>query len=133
MSTYFIGEMEFLNDEPNLEAFSSFADLPNVELVYKLASTCSDSVELMPYQAEGGEFKLMIAIYLDRVDQDTRLIVVLFREEYPKDLAAFKVSIERALKRLAKLKTRSDDLQFEKDSLLTAERNLERFLDGISG
>lgn len=132
MPTYFIGEMEFLNDEPNIEAFSSFATLPNVDLVYELASTCSDSVELMPYQAEGGDFKIMIAIYLDKIDQNKRLIVVLFREKYPQDLNGLKVAIQNALTRLNKLKSKSEKLQFQPDSLLTAERNLEKFLDKIS-
>lgn len=132
MSTYFIGEMEFLSDEPILENFSSFAKLPHVDLVYQLASTSSDSVELMPYQAEGGGFKLMIAVYLDKIPTGTRLIVVLFREEYPQDLNGLKVSIQRALKRLSKLKANSVALEFQEESLFIAERNLEQFLKKLS-
>jgi len=56
---------------------------------------------------------------------------VLFRENYPQNLNDLKASIQRALKRLDTLKLKSNELQFQNDSLLTAQRNLEQFLNRI--
>jgi len=131
MNTTFTGEIEFTSDSPDVAQFSTFEALPHVDLIFSLASECEDSVELMPYQAEGGDYKLMIAIYLTRPDH-SRFIIVLKRDDYPNDLADLITAMKSALQRIEVIIPTSDHLRFTMDSLETAKRNIEVFIEKIT-
>lgn len=129
MPEHFIGEIELIDDEPKAGDFSGFEDLPNRKLISSLAEKHKDFFELMPYQKQGEPVQLVASAYLRKPNTEGRIIAVLLRADYPKDIETLRELVKSALGRLQSAETLKQ--HFDSVSIQTAEQELERMIKDI--
>ena len=119
-----MGEIELVNDSPQPDHFEHFESLPNIRLVERLADELRGQVEIMPYQKEDETMKLVVSVYLTPTQRSGRVIVVLLKDNYPRDLETLRLLVAKARTRLGKLSSLSE--KFQEKSVASARKNLEQ-------
>lgn len=119
----FLGELELSQGQLQNRAFADFDRLPHIELIRSLAKEFSGIIELMPYQKDGDEMRLLVSVYLQPRSSTGKVIAVLLREPYPQDVPGLVKTVENALQRLYSLGVIAD--RFEEKSIQTSEEYLK--------
>lgn len=120
----FLGELELSQDQLQDPAFAEFDRLPQVDFIQSLANEFAGVIELMPYQKDGEEMKLLVSVYLQPRNSLGKVIAVLIRDRYPKDSKELQHLVVCALNRLISLEVIA--ARFEKGSIQLAQENLNR-------
>jgi len=130
MYEHFSGEIELVSNQPQADAFSDFENLPNRKLISTLAEKHKDIMELMPYQREGESVKLLVNVYLKKPESNGRTIVILVREEYPRDVEGLRILVQAAHTRLGSAAMLKE--QFDSESIELAVNGLEQLAEIIN-
>lgn len=122
----FLGEIELGEGaDANL---SDFQTLPNIQKINSTAQQYQGRVEIMPYQKQGEEVKLLVSVYLEQVEVRGKIIAVLIREPYPNDLGGLKILLERAKSRAVTLRTLTSHKSVSIDE---AEADLQEIINRL--
>ncbi len=127
----FLGELELAQDQLQDPGFAAFDELPQVDFIRDLAAEYAGVIELMPYQKDGEEMKLLVSVYLQPRGHSGKVIAVLIRDRYPRDPFEFQQLVVNATNRLASLSALAD--RFEPGSIQSAREQLDRLHSSIRG
>ena len=97
-SKTFLGEVAIIHAETPDKDFGAFEDLSNLEPIHKLARESSEYLELMPYQQLGNHVELSLAVYLNPVFAEGRIIAIVGREKFPTDLDSLANIVDTGIK-----------------------------------
>ncbi len=120
----FLGELELVQDQLQDPAFAEFDRLPQVDFIRSVADEFAGVIELMPYQKDGEEMKLLVSVYLQPRNNSGKVIAVLIRGRYPKDVQELQQLVVNASNRLSSLDGIAG--RFEAGSIQSAQENLDR-------
>ena len=130
----FLGEIAIIGETAPDKDLGNFQTLPNVDIVQTLAAEFRDHLELMPYQEAGAQMKLAVSVYLVPREGNGRVIAVLARDEYPRDLEGLQAAVAVAHRRLLMIRKVSGKyVDSSLQSALDALEQLSRRLREPSG
>jgi hypothetical protein len=114
----FIGEIELTTDF-RAEDFERFESLPLAGPVRELGNRFFGIIEIMPYQRQGEGPKLALSVYLKPARGSGRVIAVLMKEDFPRDMKTLGNHVKKAKGRLETMTHRAEG--FEGESLEAAK------------
>jgi hypothetical protein len=120
----FLGELELVQDQLQDSGFAAFDELPQVDFIRMVAAEFAGVIELMPYQKDGEEMKLLVSVYLQPRGNPGKVIAVLIRDRYPRDPLELQQLVVNATNRLASLGAIAG--RFEPESVQSAREQLNR-------
>ncbi len=124
----FVGEIE-LTKAFRARDFERFESSPLIQLVHKLARRFTGFIEIMPYQRQGETLKLTLAVYLTPKAVSGRIIVILVKEDYPRDAKALRTLVQKARSRIETLAKRTSE--FDERSLSAARTRVDELVRAV--
>ena len=128
----FLGEVAIIRDEMPDKDFGAFEKLTNLDSVHDLAREFSQFLELMPYQELGKNVEISLAVYLDPIFAEGRIIAIVARDDYPPDLDSLAKTVQKGIDHLELLR-KGIGQRYTSESIDSARHKLMLLVRKIAG